>query len=47
MDNSGFQERVFSSASGAMSENQAKMSFDVLEKRTLLYHNRKLMEQLQ
>ena len=30
MDNSGFQERVFSSASGAMSENQAKMSFDVL-----------------
>jgi len=47
MDNCGFQERVFSSASGAMSQNQANMSFDVLEKRTLLYHNRNLMEQLQ
>ena len=46
MDNSGYQERVFSSASGAMANNQAKMAFDVLEKRTLLYHNRTLMEQL-
>jgi hypothetical protein len=44
MTNSGYQERVFSSAKGAMSKTQGRMAFDVFEKRTLLYHNKKLME---
>jgi hypothetical protein len=46
MTNSGYQERVFSSAKGAMSKTQGRMAFDVLEKRTLLYHNKKLMENI-
>jgi hypothetical protein len=44
MNNSGFHERVFSSAKGAMSKIQGLMVFDVFEKRTLLYHKKKLME---
>jgi hypothetical protein len=43
--NQGFQERVFSSAHNAMSSKQDRMAFDVIEKRTILFHNRSLMEQ--
>jgi hypothetical protein len=45
MGNQGFQERVFSSAHNAMNSKQGRMAFDVLEKRTILFHNRSLMEQ--
>ena len=38
--NSGFQERVFSTAGNAMGSNQTSMNFLHLEKRTLLAHNK-------
>jgi hypothetical protein len=40
MSNSGFQERVFSSANGAMNKKQGRMGYAVLEKRTILYHHK-------
>jgi hypothetical protein len=40
MSNSGYQERVFSSANGAMNKKQGRMGYAVLEKRTLLFHNK-------
>jgi len=43
MDNSGFQERVFSTADNAMSSKQGSMSFEHLEMRTLLSHNKELI----
>jgi hypothetical protein len=43
MDNAAFQERVFSTAASAQSKNQGSMSFDTLEKRTLLQANRGLI----
>lgn len=43
MDNSGFQERVFSTADEAMSSKQGSMSFSHLEMQTLLSHNRELI----
>jgi hypothetical protein len=46
MNNSGYQERVFSSANSAMGAKQAKMSFQQLEQRTLLFHNKKYMANL-
>jgi hypothetical protein len=46
MNNSGYQERVFSSANSAMGVKQAKMSFQQLEQRTLLFHNKKHMANL-
>ena len=44
MDNSGYTERMFSTGSNAMSSKQTKMNFDLLEKRVLLSHNKKFME---
>ncbi len=41
--NAGFQERVFSTAGNAMDSNQTKMSFERLEMRTLLAHNKELI----
>jgi hypothetical protein len=38
--NSGFQERVFSTAGNAMGSNQTRMDFVHLEKRTLIAHNK-------
>lgn len=43
MENAAFQERVFSTAGSAQSKNQGSMSFDTLEKRTLLQANRELI----
>jgi len=43
IDNSGFQERVFSTGSSVMSNNQAIMDFDCLEKRTLSAHGKDLI----
>ena len=40
LDNAGFQERVFSTASQVMTKGQARMAFDHLEMRTLLAHNK-------
>ena len=40
MDNSAFQERVFSTAASAQSDRQSSMTFDHLEERTLLQANR-------
>ena len=45
LDNSGFQERVFSTGSSTMSNNQARMEFDCLEKRTLLAHNKNMIRE--
>ena len=45
MDNAAFQERVFSVAASAQSKNQAAMSFNTLEKRTLLQANRGLIRE--
>ena len=42
---SGFQERTFTSAGGAMTQNQSRMSFEQLEQRTVLYQNREFMRQ--
>jgi hypothetical protein len=47
MDTAAFQERVFSSAHAAMDDNQTMMSFEHLEKRTLLFHNQKFMQDRQ
>ena len=44
LDNSGFQERVFSTAGLAMSDNQARMAFVLMEMRTLLSHNKELIK---
>ena len=43
MDNSAFQERVFSTASNIMSKGQSRMAFDHLEMRTLLAQNKDLI----
>ena len=43
MDNSAFQERVFSTAANAQSKNQARMNVTNLEKRTLIAHNKDLI----
>ena len=43
LDNSGFQERVFSTAKSAMDKSQSRMAFDQLEKRTLLAQNKRLI----
>ena len=43
LDNAGCQERVFSTAKLVMSNDQSKMEFDMLEMRTLLYHNTALI----
>lgn len=43
MDNSAFQERVFSTASNVQRKTQSKMSFSHLEKRTLLAQNKELI----
>jgi hypothetical protein len=43
MNNYGFKKSVVSSANGPMTKNQGNMSFDVLEKQTLLYHNKNFM----
>ena len=43
MDNSAFQERVFSTAKNAQEENQGQMKVDHLEKRTLISHNKDLI----
>ena len=43
MDNSAFQERVFSTASKVQGVVQNRMTFDHLEKRTLLAHNKELI----
>ena len=40
LDNAGFQERVFSTASLAMSKSQSRMDFDHLEMQTPLVHNK-------
>ena len=44
LDNSGFQERVFSTSSLAMAKNQSRMEFDQLEMRTLLAQNKELIQ---
>jgi len=44
MENSGFQERVFSTGGNAMTEKQARMDFDQLEQRVLLSQNQELIE---
>ena len=44
ISNSGFQERVFSTAGMAMNENQSRMNYEVLEKRTLLCQNQALIK---
>ena len=43
MNNSEFQERVFSNRSNATKKNQSRMEFGRLEKRTLLAHNKELI----
>ena len=43
MDNSAFQERVFSTAAYAQSKTQGRMKVDHLEKRTLISHNKDLI----
>ena len=43
MDNSAFQERVFSTAANVMSKVQNRMDFDHLEMRTLLVQNKDLI----
>jgi hypothetical protein len=45
MDNSAFQERVFSTAANVMSKAQNKMKFEHLEMRTLLVQNKHLIRQ--
>ena len=44
MDNGAEQERVFSTAANAQRKKQARMKFDMLEKRTLLAHNKDLIK---
>lgn len=44
MDSSGFQERVFSSATGAMNSHQTCMSFNLHELRTLLFQNQEFIQ---
>ena len=44
LDNGGFQERMFSTASLAMAKEQNRMDFDLLEMRTLLAQNKELIE---
>ena len=43
MDNSAFQERVFSTAANVMAKGQNRMQFDHLEMRTLLAQNKDLI----
>ena len=43
MDNEAEQERVFSTAASAQRKKQAWMKFDMLEKHTLLAHNKDLI----
>jgi hypothetical protein len=42
----GYQERLFSSANAAVTNKQGRVAFDVLEKRTLLFHNSSVMESI-
>ncbi len=44
LDNSGFQEPVFSISGLTMSGNPSQMTFDLFEKRTLLLHNKELIK---
>ena len=44
-DNAAFQERVFSVADNAMNKRQNRMGFDMLEIRTLLAANKKLIRE--
>ena len=43
MDNSSFQERVFSTAENVQSKMQNRMAFEHLEMRTLISHNKDLI----
>ena len=43
MDNSSFQERVFSTAENVQSKTQNRMAFEHLEMRTLISHNKDLI----
>ena len=43
MDNSAFQERVFSTAANVQEKTQNRMAFEHLEKRTLIAHNKQLL----
>ena len=43
MDNSAFQERVFSTAANVMTKGQSMMAFDHLEMRTLLAQNKNMI----
>ena len=45
LSNAGFQERVFSTAGNVMDYNQTRMSFESLEMRTLLAHNKQLIRE--
>jgi len=45
MDNGAFQERVFSVAGNAQSNNQGRMNFDHMEQRTLLQANKELIRE--
>lgn len=44
-ENGGFQERVFSTAGNAQKYNQANMKSDELEMRTLLCHNKAMIDE--
>ena len=43
MDNSAFQEQVFSTAANVPEKTQNRMAFEHLEKRTLIAHNKQLL----
>ena len=43
IENSGFQECVFSTAKNSMNDNQGQMDYEHLEKRTLLAKNKQLI----
>ena len=43
MENGGFQERMFSTASNAQKKNQGSMHFDHLKRRTLLAQNKQVI----
>ena len=45
MDNSAFQERVFSTAANVQGKTQNRMAFEHVEKRTLIAHNKELLRE--